>query len=131
MNRKRMQAARIAAFLECAGLVPIVRGSTYKAYCTALDEQYCGLETALRRRARLEGRRRIWEEGIEPAAIRLIPVPSPACDLTKLTPKQRRRVGAEYRRTVRQRSPETLASYRNWPWGKKSSLQSSDAGQFR
>lgn len=107
MNRRRMQAARIAVFLECAGLLPIVRGSTYQEYCTYLEEQYCGLETPLRRRARIEGRRRIREEGTESAAVRLIPVPAPTCDLTKLTPKQRRRVGAEYRQKIRQRSPET------------------------
>lgn len=107
MNRRRKQAARIAVFLECAGLDPIVRGSTYQEYCTSLAEQYCRLETPLRRRARIEGRRRIRKEGIESAAVRLIPVPASACDLTKLTPQQRRRVGSRYRRTVRQRSPET------------------------
>lgn len=107
MNSLRKQAARLAIFLECAGQVPAARGSTYKEQYASLEKQYCSLEPKLRRRARIEGRRLIRARGIGPMAIRLIAVPAPVCDLTKLSPVQRRRVRAEYRKRIRRRSPQT------------------------
>lgn len=90
MNRVRTRAGRMALYLECAGVIPIVDGSE------------------LRRSARLEGRRVIRHQGIAAAAVRLLPVPMAVCDLTKLNPEQRRRVRAAYRKKLRQRSPEIL-----------------------
>lgn len=77
MNRVRMRAARLAIFLECAGVVPIVDGTPYRECCRFLEEQYCGLDIELRRRSRIEARRRIRENGAETAAFRLIPVLPP------------------------------------------------------
>ena len=105
MNRARMRAARLAIFIEAAGVVPIIHGSTYREYCRTLEQQYCALAIELRRHARVEGRRRIREKGTRAAAIRLIPVPPPTCDIAKLSPQQRRRVRAKYRRRILQRSP--------------------------
>ncbi len=102
-----MRAARIAIFLESADAVPIVRGSTYREYFGSLQKQYLGLEREVRRRARVEGRRRIREQGLESAALRLIPVPLPVCNVAKLSPKQRRQVRMEYRQRVGRWLPET------------------------
>lgn len=107
MNKLRMQAARIALFLECAGVVPEVKGSTYREYFDSLHNQYYHLETTLRRRARVEGRQRIRRERLVAVATRLIPIPPPLCNLARLSPKQRCQVQTQYRRKVRRRSPGT------------------------
>jgi len=108
VNTARKRAARLAIYLECTGLLPAVQGATYRDYCASLEKQYCGLESAIRRSARIEGRRRIRQQGIQATASRLIPVPMAVCDLAKLNPEQRRRVRAAYRKKLRQRSPEIL-----------------------
>lgn len=107
MNPLRMGAARLAVFIESAGVVPLVQGSTYRDNFAALLDQYLRLEMELRWYARVEGRRRIREQGLKAAAIRLIPVPAPVCDLSRLGPDQRRRVRLEYRRKLRRHSPAT------------------------
>jgi len=89
MNATRKRAARLAVYLECAGQVPLIRGSTYRDYCDNLKKQYCGLELELRWYARIEGRRRIREHGVQAAAIRLIPVPLPVVNLPKVSPEKR------------------------------------------
>jgi hypothetical protein len=40
VNRERKNAARLSLFLECAGLIPTIRGPTYREYCDALQEQW-------------------------------------------------------------------------------------------
>lgn len=75
MNAERKRAARLAVCLESAGVVPLIRGSTYRQYSSFLLSQYCGLDLELRWYARVEGGRRIREYGVQPAAIRLIPPP--------------------------------------------------------
>jgi hypothetical protein len=107
VNRARLRAARLAILLECAGVVPIIHGSTYREYCRSLEQQYCGLDIEVRRRARVEGRRRIRETGAEAAAIRLIPVPRPVCGIAKLSPRQRRRIRTAYRRKILRWQSET------------------------
>lgn len=102
-----MRAARLAIFLESADVIPIVRGSTYREYFDSLHDQYRGLTPEVRQRARIEGRRRIREQGLESTAIRLIPVPLPICGVPKLSPKQRRQIRAKYRQRVRRWFPET------------------------
>jgi hypothetical protein len=100
-----MRAARVAIFIECAGLIPIVRGSTYSEYCKSLLEQYTSLEPEVRRRARVEGRRRIRELGVESAAIRLIPVP-PVCVRSIIQRKQFQKLRARYREKSHRWPPE-------------------------
>jgi hypothetical protein len=78
MNRTRKRAARLALYLECAGVIPIVDGSTYREFCASLLEQYCSR-----------------------------PIPVPVCDLLQLTPGERRRVRAEHRERVRRWPQET------------------------
>ncbi len=103
MNSARMRAARVAIFIECAGLIPIVRGSTYSEYFKFLLEQYTSLEPEVRRRARVDGRRRIREVGVQSAAIQLIPVPPPAYRGPAIHPEKR----ARYQEKVRHWPPET------------------------
>lgn len=107
MNRARMRAARMAIFIECAGVVPIIRGSTYREYCRFLEEQYTNLEPEVRRRSRVEGRRRIREQGVEAAAIRLIPVPSPTYRTATINPGPRRKKRAKTQDKIRRWPPET------------------------
>lgn len=75
MNAIRKRAARIALYIECAGIAPVVSGSTYQEQCDSLEEQYCNIDSELRRSLRLEGRRLIRQQGISAVAFRLIPVP--------------------------------------------------------
>jgi len=90
----------MAVFIECAGLVPILHGSTYGEYCKFLEQQYTGIEPEVRRRARVVARRQFREQGVEPAAIRLIPVPSP-CEKPTADPKPRRKRRVKYRDQIR------------------------------
>jgi hypothetical protein len=108
VNAARKRAARLAIYLECAGVVPIIQGSTYRKHCASLEDQYCSLDVEVRQRARVEGRDLIRKQGIETAAIRLIPVAAPVCDLSNLSSDQRRRVRAEYRRKIRRNSVSML-----------------------
>lgn len=107
MNRAKKRAARLAIFIECAGQVPIIRGSAYSHCCKFLEEQYMNLEPEARRRARVEGRRRIREQGVEALAIRLIPVPPPT-DRTPMTNQEERlKQRAKYQEKIRRWPPET------------------------
>lgn len=108
MNRARKRAARLAVFLESAGVVPLIRGSTYRDYCDYLLEQYLGLDLDLRWYARVEGRRRLREQGVDAAAIRLIPMPTPLPIPRNHTWKQRRRLRAEFRRRMLLWPPGTV-----------------------
>lgn len=108
MTRARKRAARIAVFLESAGVVPLIRGSTYRDYRACLLEQYLDLDLELRWYARVEGRRRLHEEGVDAAAFRLIPVPAPLPIPPNLTWKQRRRLRAEYHRRMLRWPPGTV-----------------------
>lgn len=108
MNAVRKHAARIALFLECAGQHPVLQGSTYRELCEGLDRQYLSIEPELRWMARVEGRMRIRRAGgIEAVARRMIPVPASVCNLAKLSPDQRRRVQAAYRKKLRGHSSDT------------------------
>ena len=107
MNRMRMRAARMAIFIECAGLAPIIRGSTYSEYCEFLNEQYMSLEPEVRRRVRVEGRRRLREQGVTAAAVRLIPVPQPVYNAPTVSPKRRQKLSLGYRDKMRRWPPET------------------------
>lgn len=106
MNRARKRAARMAVFIECAGLVPILHGSTYGEYCKFLEQQYTDIEPEVRRRARVAARRQLREQGVESAAIRLIPVPSP-CEKRTVDPKPRRKRRVKYRDQSRRWPQET------------------------
>jgi hypothetical protein len=108
VNAARKRAARLAIYLECAGLNPAVQGATYREYCVSLEKQYRALELEVRRSARIEGRRRIREQEIQTTASRLIPVPIAVCDLAKLNPEQRRRVRVAYLKKISHSSPEIL-----------------------
>lgn len=108
MNRARKRAARLAVFLESAGVVPLIRGSTYRDYCDSLLAQYLGLDLELRWYARVEGRRRLREQGVNAAAIRLIPVPAPLSIPSAMSWKQRRRLQAQCRRRMLRWPPGTL-----------------------
>lgn len=59
MNAARKRAARIALYIECAGVAPVVSGSPYREHCDYLHEQYRSITPEVRRSARLEGRRLI------------------------------------------------------------------------
>lgn len=107
MNRMRMRAARIAIFIECAGLAPIIRGATYNGYCRSLNEQYMSLEPEVRRRVRVEGRRRLREQGVAEAAIRLIPVPRPVYNAPTISPKRLQKLSSGYQEKMRSWPPET------------------------
>ena len=107
MNCARMRAARIATFIECAGVLPIIQGSTYSEYCKFLEEQYANLDPVVRRRARVEGRQRLREQGVKSAAIRLIPVPSPVFDASTIQSELRRNRRAKYQDQIRRWPPET------------------------
>ena len=96
MNRARKRAARMAVFIECAGLVPILRGSTYGDYCKFLEQQYTCIEPESRRRARVMARRQLREQGVASAAILLIPVPLP-CEKRTVDPKPCRKRRVKYR----------------------------------
>ena len=102
-----MRAARMAVFIECAGLVPILHGSTYGDYCKFLEQQYTGIEPEIRRRARVVARRQLREQGVESAAIRLIPVPLPASRKPAIDPGQHRKRRVKYRDQIRRWPPET------------------------
>lgn len=108
MNRARKRAARLAVFLESAGVIPLIRGSTYRDYCASFLEQYCGLDLELRWYGRVEGRRRLREEGVESVAIRLIPVPAPLPIPPAMNWKQRRRLEGEFRRRMLRWPPGTV-----------------------
>ena len=108
MNRLRKRAARLAVFLESAGSVPLVQGSTYGDYCASLLEQYCRLDLELRWYARVEGRRRIREQGLEAAAMRLIPAPTPLPIPADMSWRLRRRLRAHFRRRMLRWPPGTL-----------------------
>ncbi len=71
MNRTRKRAERLAIFIECSGLIPIIRDSTYTEHCKFLEEQYMNLEPEARRSARAEGRQQIREQRVTSAPIRL------------------------------------------------------------
>ncbi len=96
----------MAVFIECAGLIPIILGATYSEYCKFLEEQYTELEPEVRRWARVEARRRLREQGVESAAIRLIPVPS-QWEKRTADPKPRRKRRVKYRDQIRRWPPET------------------------
>ena len=101
VNRAKKRAARLAIFIECAGQVPIIRGSAYSHCCKFLEEQYMNLEPEARRRARVEGRRRIREQGVEALAIRLIPVPPPTDRTPMTTQEERLKQRAKYQEKIR------------------------------
>lgn len=107
MNRARKRAARIAFFIECANMVPIIRGSTYTEYCKFLEEQYTNLEPELRRRARVEGRRRIREQGLTAMTLRLIPVPPPLSGTQTISPNRCQKQCSGYQDKMRRWPPET------------------------
>lgn len=107
MNEARKRAARLAVYLECAGQVPIIRGSTYRDYCDSLKKQYCALELELRWYARVEGRRRIREYGLQTAAIGLIPVPPRVKARPKIGPEKRRQQRARYLEQARRWPPDS------------------------
>lgn len=107
MNRARKRAARLAIFIECAGLIPAIRGSTYSEYCKFLEEQYVHLAPEVRRHARVEGRRRLREQGVTSAAMRLIPVPSPVFGASTIQSQQRRKRRARYQDHMFRWPPET------------------------
>lgn len=76
MSNPRQLALRLAIYLECGGVTPIMTGHSYKQYCIALNNQLMLLEPELRKRGRREGRRLIREApGLEKAAGHLVPVP--------------------------------------------------------
>ena len=107
LNRARMRAARMAIFIECAGLIPVIRGSTYNEYSEFLEEQYMSLEPDVRRRARVDGRRLLREQGVMAAAIRLIPVPLPVYNGLTISRTHRQRLRLGYRDKMRCWPPET------------------------
>jgi len=83
VSAARQLTLRMALYLDCCGVAPIVTGCNYKQYCNALNKQLMSLEPELRKRARTKGRRMICEApGLEKASGRLVPVPphpAPGC----------------------------------------------------
>jgi hypothetical protein len=79
MNRSRRNALRLALYLDCIGVKPILSGRSYREYCFALSTQFLSMGAEQRKEARRRGRKRIREApGLRKAAGHLIPVSSPS-----------------------------------------------------
>lgn len=104
MRSARHLALRLALYLNCSDVVPVINGSTYKEYCAALNTQLMALETDMRTRGRREGRKLIREApGLEKAAGHLVPVPP----RTLPRPGRWQRRCDRYERKMRLWLPET------------------------
>lgn len=78
MNRTRKAAMRLACFIASSGEAkPIVVGTTYKANCKALLNQYLSFPREQRKEGRRKARELIREMGMERAAGHLVPVLPP------------------------------------------------------
>ena len=117
-----MRAARHAIFIESADVVPIIQGSTYREYFDSLQEQYFGLAPEVRRRARVQGRRRIREQGLEAAALRLIHVPLPVCGVAKLRALGLIRVSVSQERVADWKLSQILDQGLHFMWARPISL---------
>lgn len=77
MKLARRHALRFALYLDCAGVLPVFTGSSYRVYHYALSGQLASLPPELRQQGRREGRKRIRElGGLALAAKHLVPAPS-------------------------------------------------------
>jgi hypothetical protein len=74
VNAARKEALRLALYLDCAGVAPILTGRGYKQFRKNLNQQLMALEPELRKQARRKGRKMICvAPGLEEAASHLIP----------------------------------------------------------
>jgi hypothetical protein len=73
----RQLALRLAIYLECCGVTPIMTGHSYKQDCIALNNQLMALDPELRKYGRRAGRKLIREApGLEKAGGHLVRVPT-------------------------------------------------------
>ena len=74
MNAARKAALRLALYLDCAGVAPILTGRSYRQFRNELNQQLMALEPGLRKQARGKGRKMICgAPGLEKVAGHLIP----------------------------------------------------------
>jgi hypothetical protein len=79
MSATRQTAMRLALYLDCIGVKPLLIGNSYKEYRDALRIQYQSIEPGLRKEGRTKGRKLIREtEGLDRVACHLVPVLPPA-----------------------------------------------------
>jgi hypothetical protein len=111
----RQLALRLALYLDCSGIAPIVTGYSYKQYCDALSTQLMALEPEVRKRGRREGRKLIREApGLQKAAGHLVPVPP----RTPARPGKSLLLYEKYKRRMLLWPPETPPCPNCRIWGK-------------
>jgi hypothetical protein len=109
MNPARRDAMRLALYLRCIGVEPMVSGHCYKDYRRSLNEQILSFDREMRREARRRARKLIREApGLMNAAAHLLP-PLPPAPLPEPSPGQSRRSleRQRYRRRMLLWPPET------------------------